>query len=495
MAPPPLQPVGRTALLLAPIAVLARGVAFLVPVVIAHLFGVTGVTDAFFYALAFPTFILVVLANSLGVVATPLLARVQAEEPGAYRRFSGGVASVAAIASLIVGAVVLLSLGPSLPWITAFDDETRRLTWLFVAELLPFMGLVGASMVVRSSCEVQGRFVPAALSPLLRGAAVILGLVSLGGVLGPHTLPAAMTLGQLAELGWYLAILARAGALPVPNLRLDARLRQVGADALPILGGELLVHLNVVVDKACAGGLVEGSVSLLEYADRLRQIPWALFESTLLPVAFATWANLYARGEHDPLARQIDQSLRWIIAWTAAPLAGLYIGRLVLSTLLFGGGEMSLDQAVAVGQIFGWYVPGLWTVLLGVLALRAHVVHRRLALVLGLGVGSVLLNAVLDVLLVGPMGIEGLALGTSIVWVLVPLGAMAALVPDLRGQVRLRAWLPVMGVAAGSMVTALVVEWVFGAPQGFGDLQLWGAAGVCFALLGGGAWSTRSVQT
>ena len=37
--------VGRTALLLTPVALLARGVAFLVPVLIAHLFGVSDTTD------------------------------------------------------------------------------------------------------------------------------------------------------------------------------------------------------------------------------------------------------------------------------------------------------------------------------------------------------------------------------------------------------------------------------------------------------------------
>jgi putative peptidoglycan lipid II flippase len=488
---PAAPSVGATALRLAPIALVARGVAFLVPMLIAHLFGVSPVTDAFFYALAFPSFIMVIVSNAFGTTATPAIALAQSTTPEALPRFVGATATTSALAALAVGALVLAALGPALPVLTNFPPETRDLAWWFVAELLPFMGLVGAAVILRAACEVRGRFVFSAVSPLLRGGTVMIGIVALRGPLGNHALPAAMVLGQTVEVAWYLGVLWHSGLVPIPNIGLDPRVRRALVDVLPILGGEVMVAANLVVDKGFAGVLPEGAVSHLEYADRTRFIPQTLLESTLLAVAFATWSNLLARGDRQAYASQLDQSLRWVAAWAAPPLAGLFIGRHVLVSLLYERGEFGAPDAEAVSSAFGWYVPGLWSMMLGTLSMRAHVVERRLGLVLVLGIVSVLANGVLDAVLVGPMGIDGLALASTLTWVVVPGLYVAFIVPTIRPVARFGDWAAALGIAAGSLLVAIAVEVGPGAPESLLDVTLWAAAVACFALLGAAAGVTR----
>lgn len=483
--------VGRTALVLAPIAVIARGIAFLIPVVIAALFGVTNVTDAFFYALAFPTFVMVIVTNGVGTVTTPLLATIQAEEPERVPHFVGGAMLGTAGLALLVGIVQLVVLWPLLPYITDFDDSTVSRTWMFVLELLPFMALIGFSVILRASNEVRGRFVPVALSPLLRGSVVIAAIFLLREPLGPHVLPTAMLAGQIVEVSWYGISLATTGLIPVPNLRVDARLRKAARDALPLLGGEVLVAMNVVTDKAFAGLLESGSVSLLEYADRTRFIPQTLLESTLLPVAFATWANLIAHEQRDAFSRSVDQSLRWVAAWTAAPLAGLFIGRHALTRLLYERGEFTAEHVAASADAFGVYVPGVWAMMLGTLAMRAHVVEHRLRIVFALGLVSVVLNIGLNSIFVRPLGINGLALASSIVWWVVPTLYLWFLRPTLRGVVRWQQWAPVLGIALGSAAIAATIELLDLTPQSISDPTLWLASIPCFALLGAAFLVTR----
>lgn len=485
------RPVGRLVLTLAPIAVLARGVAFLVPVAIAHLFGVSPVTDAFFYALAFPSFVMVIVANGFGTVATPAIARVQADAPGELPAFVGGTAIASALAATVVGLVALLALAPLLPAITSFAPSERVLTRQFVGELLPFMALVGAGVILRAACEVRGRFVPAALSPMFRGGTILAVLIALHGRLGPHALPAALVAGQLVEVAWYLAVLRHSGLVPRLVFALDPRLRAVLVDVWPILGGEVLVALNLVVDKGFAGLLAADSVSLLEYADRTRFIPQTFVESTLLAVAFATWSNQVAAGDRAGYARQLEQSLRWIAGWTAPPLAGLYIGRHLLVELLYVRGEFTPADAAASAEAFGWYVPGLWSMLLGALAMRAHVVEGRLKLVFALGIASVAANITLDALLLRPMGIDGLALASSLVWIVVPAGYLLALAPTLRPVARLDRWVAPIAIAAASAGVAVAVEIGWGPPREWLDARLWVAATTCVILLALAMVATR----
>jgi putative peptidoglycan lipid II flippase len=475
--------VGATAMRIAPLAVVARGVAFALPVLIAALYGATPVTDAFFYAMAFPTFLMVIVANAFGTVSTPTFARIAAQDPRSIPRFVGAAATLSTAAATGLGLGIILVLRPLLPWVTSFAPDVQRLTWEFVAELLPFMALVGAGVVLRSACDVHGRFLATALSPLLRGGTAIAVLVALHQPLGAHALALAMDLGQAAEVGWYLAILGHAGLRPVPGFGIDPRLRAALAMIVPVLGGEVLVASNLVVDKAFAGLLGPGAVSILEYADRTRFIPQTFAETTLLVVAYATWANLLARGDRAAFARQIDQAMRWLAACLAPVLAGLFVGRRVLFATLYAHGAFSAADADASADAFGLLIPGLWCMLLGAAAMRAHVLEGRLRLVFALGVLSVLANAAFDGLLLH-LGVNGLALSSTITWILVPGVYVAALIPTIREAAAGDRW-PVVGlVVAASLVVATVVECGPGAPTRLTDPALALAAIACFTLLG-----------
>ena len=187
--------------------------------------------------------------------------------------FVGGTATVAALSGVAFGGLVLLALWPALPWVSNFDAPTRAWTWWFVAELMPFMALTAAGVILRAGCEIRGRFVPVALAPLLRGGTVMLTIWLAQPLIGAHALPLGLVLGDVVQTVWYVGTLMSADVVPIPGITLDHRLARLGRDALPLLAGEVLVALNTVVDKAFAANLDTGSVTLLEYADRTRFIP------------------------------------------------------------------------------------------------------------------------------------------------------------------------------------------------------------------------------
>lgn len=478
---------GRTALLLVPIAIASRGAAFLVPVAIAAWFGVSATIDAWFWALAFPTFTLVLAGTSLGTAATPALAEVRSQAPERLPVFLGGLLVWSGLAALALGGLLCLLAPLYLRHASEFDPATQRLAATFLWELLPFAVLTTAGMVLRVGCEVYGRFTGVALTPVLR-AGVVLAVTGLSlPLLGPHALALGLVTGEAVQLLWWLWLLGRAGGIwPRLTLALDPAVRRVGRDLAPILGGEMLVALNIVVDIAFAGTLpAEGSVATLEYADRARVIPQTLLHSTLAMVAFATWANLRAAGRQQDARRAVDQALRWTLVLAAPVLAGMFIGRYVLIGLLFERGAFSADDTARVASVLGIYLPGVLPNLLGILAVRAHIIERNLMLVFWLGIASMLGNAVLNALLIGPLGLEGLALATTLNMLLIPALYIAALRPLV--PFAPRPWARALLLAAAAVAVAVVVELGPGAPRSLYNPHLWLAALPCLLLLAIGA--------
>ncbi|MBT3219203.1 MAG: hypothetical protein HN348_08940 [Proteobacteria bacterium] len=470
--------VGKIALSLAPIVVLGRTAGFFVPIAIAHFFGVSGVTDAFFYAMAIPMLLVVIVTNAVGTIVTPHLAKVHAEEPAEIPRFLGGVISLLTVGVTGIGGLTTLGMYLLLPLISDFDSPTRSIAVSFTAELIPLMALASGAAILKAATEVQGSYVRAAIAPLPRAFVIIAVLLICSPYLQGHALPLAMGLGAAAEVSWFLRALRSAGVVLHPNLTLDPRIRRAAMDVLPLLVGQSLVALHLLVDRSFAASLDTGGVSILDYADKLRLIPQVLAEGTLLPVAFATWAHQKAREQHQQFARQLDQSFRWVAAWSAAPLAALHIFRFPLVDLLFVRGEFTAEDGLQTAEAFGWFVPGLWFLFLGSLALRANIIEDRLRLIMVLGGISLGLKIIFDALLVGPMGVQGLTLATTLVWLIIPTTYMAALLPTLTAEASPKKWAPVLVIAAASLAIALGVELRSGAVR---TTTIWPAL-VCLLL-------------
>lgn len=472
--------VGRTALFLVPVAIVARGIGFVVPIVIAGWFGVQPATDAFFFALSVPSFLLVLASNAMGTVVVPPLADLRVNHPSRLPGVVTGSALLAALLSTVVGAAFAAALPLGLPHLTAFDGPTRELASRFTWHLLPFVAAVGAISVVRAACEGMGAYRAAGFSPVARSAA-ILAVVAAGRSQGPVVLPVALSLGAVAELFWLWGVLARQGVWPGKPTwprQMATAARAFG----PVLAGETMVALNLVVDKAFAAGLPEGSVTILEYADRARLIPQTLLESSLVVVAFQTWATARAKG--DPSAEQaaVRQSLRWVFLLAPPALAGMVVAREVLVRTLFVHGAFPEWGVADCATALAAYVPGIFASLVGALLVKAHIVAGRYRLVMGLGLLSFVLNAALNALLREPLGLAGLAASTSVTTSAVALWSWW----------RLGAGRP---AADGLVVLGLSSLGAWGLHDlpiaGLDDPRLYGAALPFLALLGLGAHRAR----
>ncbi len=490
----PVQQVGRTSLTLVPIAIVSRGVAFLIPVAVALWFGVDLVTDAWYWALAFPTFALVLASSAVATAVTPAMAIIRKEAPDRLPTLIGGLLFWTGITALLLGAIIC-SAGP---WVlsnyTDFDEQTRELAATFLWELLPFMVLTATSAVLRAAVVVDGQFKHVAFTPMIRGAVVLLSTWILLQPIGAHALPWGLVIGELVQALWWGSLLIQAGVGISPSIKLDPTIKRVGKDLVPIFGGEVLMAFNLVVDKGFAALLSSGSVATLEFADRARIIPTTLLHSTLVMVGFATWSNLIAKGERGQARRNMDQSLRWTIAICAPMLAGMFIGREVLIGLMFERGAFDQGDTWNTASVLGWYIPGILPTLLGILAVRAHVVERNLGLILAVGVASVAMNFSMNQLLVGPMGLHGLALSTTINLSLMSFIYVICLVPVLPENL-IKRWMPNIGIVVLSIFIAGFWEVVMGVPSSIEDPSLWyGTIACCtvLALSGRIIWSERT---
>jgi putative peptidoglycan lipid II flippase len=410
----------RAGLLVTGVFFVSRLLGWLRLVVIGAVFGANADLDTFFAAFRIPDLIFqLVAAGALSSALIPIVTGLLAtgEEARAWRVVSTVINLM--MGALLVLSVVLAVLAPVLvPVITpGFDlvDKARTVELTRIMLLSPLLLALGS--VATSVLNAQGRFGASAVAPLVYNLAISFGAVVLAPFMGVRGLALAVVLGSAGHLAVQLPQVLRGGFwyAPVIGLR-DPKARQALVLLAPRALGLGVSQLTFLVTTTLASGLEAGSISAFTFAFTLLQIPIGVIGVPLGVVIFPSMARELATGGEDRYVALVTRSLRLLLFVMLPMTALLAVLRRQAVSILFPGFDSRMVELTSTALLF--FVTGLAAhALIAVLA-RAFYARQDTRTPVAAAILAVAVNVSLAVVLVGPLGIGGLALAIAIgAWV------------------------------------------------------------------------------
>ena len=187
----------------------------------------------------------------------------------------------------------------------------------------------------------------------------------------------------------------------------------------PSVLGNSTAQLSSFIDTWLASFLVSGSISYLFYANRLFQLPLALFATAASTALFPTISKLLKQEAYDE-AKEQTKKVFWLLmgllggASAIAVILSEEIVRLLFERGAFGSMETHHTATVLVMYIAGLIPFGLSKLF----SLWLYATHRQGAAA-KIAAKSLGVNILFSLLLIAPMAAPGLALASSISgWVL-----------------------------------------------------------------------------
>jgi putative peptidoglycan lipid II flippase len=391
-------------------------------VVTAALFGVSGQLDAFNVAYTLANLARQLVAEgALSAAFVPVFSRALSDQRLGKAASRARALSLArqAMSVLIAASLAVTVFGilgaPFLTFVMApgFDSVTSHLTTTLTRWMFPFLFLVSLAALAMGTLNSLGSFFVPSLAPAFSNLIFIVTapfFVGHFGVLGlTFSVLAGGTLHFLSQWIWGRYI--GATLFPErPNFS-DPDLRQMMVLFLPYAAGLSLNQLNPVVSRMLGSFLEEGSISVLNYANRIVQLPLGLF---VIAISQAVLPRLSSVKEPGEFISTIGDALRFALFIVLPAAVGLISISEPFVHLIFVRG--------AFGE-HAWHATS-WALTLSVLGLPgmacSTVVMRGLyALALPRAAFattffSVACTGILSVFLMFPMGYGGLALAPSI---------------------------------------------------------------------------------
>lgn len=399
---------------------LVKGSAVFKELVSAYQFGTGRELDALLIAWALPTFVINVLGGSLQAALVPVyLETIQRDGHEAGRALVGSM-SVAFLLLLVLVSLAFLALSGWLLRLmgSGFSPAELELCRDVFYVLLPTMVLTGLARLYGGVLVAQDRFAVTTAAMLTTPLLSIVCMLLLTRVIGIYSLALGILLGAFLELAILLGLMFRERtSLSFRWHGLSPALRQVGTQYAPVIAGSVLMAGTVLTDQGMAGMLSAGAVSSLNYANKIPSLILNLTSGAIGTAVLPYFSRMVAAADWKGVRHTFRTYIKLILVTTVPATAVLTLLSGPTVHLLFQRGAFTPadTQLVSLVQICLLIQVPFYT--LGILAVRlVSSLQANRILMWGSAI-SLALNAALDYLLMQYMGVAGIALATSFVYV------------------------------------------------------------------------------
>ncbi len=388
-------------------------------IIVASKFGISSGMDAFYAALVIPNFTAVILTSTFATIFVPVFIKKKLQDPQSADALASATLTFAFII-LSVSSLLIFSLAPFIialffhglpPGTSVLATKALRVLSFTIIPL----GLVGIYTGIYNSHE---RFVLANFSQILVTVSIIFVVGLFSNKFGVQTLAAGMLGGLILQLVLLSSLVTATGYRFKWNFdyRSSGLLEQLYPAGMLLLT-LIAIQLNTVVDRVMASYLSPGSIASLGYADKLIQVPIALFSTSIASAIFPYFSQQIARSSFDELKASIARSIN-TTALIFIPLTFLCIILAEpLITVLFKRGSFGPEAVHLTAILLMCYSFQLFFYTIVLIFGKVLMALNNVKVLFRIIAMGVLSNVVLNLLFIKlmPVPVAGIALSTSVV--------------------------------------------------------------------------------
>ncbi len=271
--------------------------------------------------------------------------------------------SLITLAGIYLAGPIVSLLAHGFDKVPGKSELTVKLTMI----MMPFLVFISLSAVIMGILNTKGRFFVPAMASSFFNLGSILGGVGLALLLPRYGQPpiVGMAIGTLIggvlQLCMQFPTLMKTGFSFKPLLRLsDPGLRRILRLMIPATIGLSATQINLFINTNFASSCAEGSVSWLQYAFRLVQLPIGVFGVAFSIAAMPVLARHAAKADIQGMRETLVSSLTMVFCLTIPASAGLILLSEPIIRLIYERGAFTAATTIATSHALVLYAIGLF---------------------------------------------------------------------------------------------------------------------------------------
>ncbi len=433
----------------------------------------TPITDTFFVAIKVPDFIFNLLV--IGAISSSFIpifvGCLDKKDTQDGWDFVNGVLNFLLISTIAI-SIVFIVFAPSIIKILApgiaIEPERFKLTISLMRVLFLSPIIFAASSVMGGILRSFKRFLLYAIAPIFYDVGIIIGIVFLSKYWGIFGVAVGTILGAFFH---FLAQFAGATALGF-KFKFIFPFKHKGVRKLikliiPHIMGIAANQINTLVFIFLASRLLQGDITIFNYANTIQNLPIGLFSISLALAAFPTLASLASQKRKEEFANVFSDTARQILFWIIPTSAIIFALRAQLVRIIVGSKNFSWGATVATYQTLGYFAIGMFAVGLLPLLSRTFYAMNDTLTPFWAGFVSVIASIVGGSYFSNKMGVSGLGLAfiiATIINILILIILLKLRLKDIKMDKVLKMLTKILPATAVMLIIMQIVKyWI--APQ------------------------------
>lgn len=380
----------------------------------AHRFGVSTSLDVFNVAYSFPGTVVLLFSATLVSAFVPLYlewrnrSSIEADSHATWLIY---------LTTLLfaVLALICFDIAPEIIQLIGygFQNEEKQLAVIVERLLILLIFIDGAGILFRGLLLARKLFFHLYVAPIFVNITLIFFLIYDTGQ-DIYVLVWGFLIGTLMKTVYMGIALWRERFQFGTPLPLDRQIiKAFWLLSIPMLGSQLIANSNMLVDQVMATQLSAGSVSTLRYAFRINDLPIQVVIMAVSGAIFPFISEEAAAGNRDNLQNIFKYALIFLGFLTIPITCLMVLFSEDLVILLLKRGAFDLEAAQQTAQILVCYSLGLFFYAYTFINGTFFAAIQKSKMLLYMGIVSIFLNVLFNVLFMHFWGAKGIALSTS----------------------------------------------------------------------------------
>lgn len=398
------------------VVIVTKVLGFSRDIFLSFFYGADGLTDAYLISTDIPTVFFAFIGMGIAASYIPVYTKIL-EERGhdAAERFTANVTNAVMLLSTVLVVLLLIFPVPIVKiFAYGFEGETLRIAVLFTRIISLTLYFTALIFIFTSYLEVKNRFMPTVLSGLPLNILLITTIV-VSSRMEIHMLAIGTVVAVIIQFLYMVPAIKKSGYRHrlILNLK-DQDLKQMMLLAIPVIIGVSADQINILVDRTIASQIAEGGISALTYAHRIVFFVQAIFVLAVVKVMFPKISKLAVRKNMAELKEVVGKIITTVSLIVIPAAVGMMVFAREITELLFGRGAFE-ERAITMttGMLFFYAIGLLGFGLREVLSKVFYSLEDSKTPMIN-AFGAMFLNVGLNLTLSRIMGLNGLALATSI---------------------------------------------------------------------------------
>ncbi|CDF57739.1 murein biosynthesis integral membrane protein MurJ [Thermobrachium celere] len=351
-----IKNVAKNSLIITVILIISKMTGFLREFIVAIQLGATAESDVFKTASTMPQVFFSAIAAALVTTFIPIFSGIKNNKQEAVRFFNNVLNIIVILCTVL--AVIAIFVSPQLVKLFAggFKEDYYKITVNLTRVLMPSIIFLGISGLYTGYLQSYGNFIQPALTGIVANVVIMVGLIVFYKYFGLYAAIMSVFLGAVAQAYSQRPFMGKDYKYQFILDFKDKNVRKMMLLAIPILISSAVSQINLMVARNFASYLVEGSISVIDYASKFSTIINQVFIVSITTVIYPKLTEKNAQGDIRGFNDIVVKSVNIVLLVTIPLVFGLFSLSEPLIRLILEHGKFDRNATIVTSYCLKYLV-------------------------------------------------------------------------------------------------------------------------------------------